>query len=58
MKKIYGVVSEENCQNLGYFLSKKRAVELILTEIEKELQIENEHKSYYIIEENLYEENE
>lgn len=58
MKRIYGVISEEDGLSIGYFLTKQRAIEEILTQIKRELQTEEDHQSYYIIEENLYEENE
>lgn len=58
MKRIYGVISEDDCLSIGYFLTKQRAIEEILTQIKRELQTEEDHQSYYIVEENLYEENE
>lgn len=58
MKRIYGVISEEDGSTIGYFLTKQRAIEEVLTQIKRELQTEEDHQSYYIVEENLYEENE
>lgn len=58
MKRIYGVISEKDGLSVGYFLTKQRAIEEILTQIKRELQTEEDHQSYYIVEENLYEENE